>query len=230
MRVMATINLQSVFITLMEIYYMFGLSPAMQGFIGGAAAISVPLMFNLGKEIYFDRRKRREERAYISVQLVFLLDKFIARCADVAWDRGCDPTSPEPDDSELADQTQIPIFDMSSVKGEHKYLKPDTLAKLHSIEIRLHQANEALRDEDSDWYYSECLWKYYERRRELYGQVGFYAASIAKYLRNEFKIETSHGWEPSERIEGSIKDLEEIKAERAERKKQREADRKRRKA
>lgn len=100
---------------------------------------------------------------------------------------------------------------------------------MHSIEIRLHQANEALRDEDSDWYYSECLWKYYELRRELYGQVGIFAASIAKYLRNEFKIETSHGWEPSERIERSIQDLEEIKAERADRMKQRQAERKQQK-
>ncbi|WP_141192626.1 hypothetical protein [Enterobacter kobei] len=95
---------------------MFDLSPGMQGFLGGAAAIGVPLLFNLGKEVIFDIRKRKAERAYISVQLIFLLDKFVARCADVAWDNGFDPMMPEPHDEELEDQTQIPVFDMISVK------------------------------------------------------------------------------------------------------------------
>ena len=209
---------------------MLNLSPVMQGFLGGAVAISFPLLFNLGKEILFDRRKRKEERAYISVQLVFLLDKFVARCADVAWDNGYDPITQGLDEAELTSQTQIPIFDMSSIKGEHKYLKPEMLAKLHSIEIKLNQANESLNDEDGNWLYGGSLWEYFELRRELYGKVGIYAASIAKDLRNEFKIETTHGWVPSERIHQSIKDLEEIKAERDERIRQRKAERARRKA
>lgn len=209
---------------------MLGLSTFMQGFLGGAVAISFPLVFNLVKEIYFDKRKRKEEQAYISVQLVFQLDKFVARCADVAWDRGYDPFCMEPDESELESQTQIPAFDMSSIKGEHKYLQPEMLAKLHSIEIKLNQANEALHDEDSSWLYGGPRWEYFELRRKHYGEVGLYAASIAKELRNEFNIETTHGWVPSESIHQSIIDLEEIKAERDERRRQRKVERERRKA
>ncbi|CAH3929848.1 hypothetical protein AI2795V1_4708 (plasmid) [Serratia marcescens] len=209
---------------------MLDLSPGMQGFLGGTAAIAFPLIFNLGKEFYFDWRKRKAERAYISVQLIFLLDKFVARCADVSWDSGYDQTEQKPDDLELKDQASIPTFDMSSVKGEHKYLKPEMLSRLHSIEIRLNQANEALNDPDEPWLYGDGRWMYYEKRRELYSQVGAYAASIAKDLRTEFKIKTTHGWEPSERIQRSIQDLEEIKTSRAERIKLRKAERERIKA
>lgn len=209
---------------------MFSLSPAMQGFLGGAAAVGVPLLFNLIKEIVFDWKKRKAERAYISVQLVFLLDKFVGRCADVAWDRGSDPSMPEPADDELEDQTQIPVFDLSGIKGEHKYLEPTMLARLHTIEIKLNQSKEALSDEDADWTWGGGKWKYYETRRELLGQVGLYAAAIAADLRTEFKIQNTEGWEPNKRILQSIKDLKDIRAERDKIKKQRKAERERRKA
>ncbi|HID9454009.1 TPA: hypothetical protein ACXI1L_000506 [Serratia marcescens] len=200
---------------------MLGLSPAMQGFLGGAAAIGFPLLFNLCKDIFFDRRKRKAECAYISVQLIFLLDKFVARCADVAWDEGYDVTDQKPDDSELSDQVSIPNFDMSSVKGEYKYLKPDMLSRLHTIEVMLNQANEALHYEDEPWIYGDGLWKYYEKRRKLYADVGIYAASIAADLRTEFNIETSHNWKPIERIHLSIRSLKKIKSTREKRIKQR---------
>ncbi|EMM1485372.1 hypothetical protein PO467_20310 [Enterobacter kobei] len=209
---------------------MFDLSPGMQGFLGGAAAIGVPLLFNLGKEVIFDIRKRKAERAYISVQLIFLLDKFVARCADVAWDNGFDPMMPEPHDEELEDQTQIPVFDMISVKGEHKYLKPAMLARLHTIEIKLNQANESLHNEEAVWGWEGSLWKYYETRRELYGNVGLYAASIADDLRKEFGIKNVEGWKPSERIINSFENIKETRAQRAERKRLRKLERERKKA
>lgn len=203
---------------------MFDFSPATMGFLGGASAIGFPLMFNLVKEIVFDKRKRNAERAYISVQLVFLLDKFVARCADVSWDEGFDPTMPEPTDENLVDQTQIPAFDMSSVKGEYKYLSADMLARLHSIEIKLNQAKEELFRDGVDWYGDN--WRHYELRRELYANVGLFAAEIADDLRKEFDIQNVDGWEPSERIRGSLKSLNKVKAERKERKRQRRFKRK----
>lgn len=168
---------------------MFDLSPAMQGFLAGSAAIGTPLLANFLKELWFDRRKRKAERAYICIQLVFLLDKFVARCADVAWDRGYDPSMPEPDDQELQDQTKIPVFDMSSVEGEYKYLKPQMLARLHTIEIKLNQVHEELYRDEVDWCGER--WKHYELRRELYADVGLYVADIANDIRQEFDIDQS---------------------------------------
>lgn len=209
--------------------FLSDMGPGMKGFLGGAAAIGIPLLFNLWKEVHFDARKREEERAYISVQLVFLLDKFVARCADVAWDEGYDPTSPEPDDSELEAQTIIPTFDMSGVKGEHKYLQPEMLARLHSIEIKLQQVKDTLNI-DGDWNYPGNGWQYFEARRELYGEVGIYAASIAEDLRKKFKITAANSWEPAERIRRSMQQLEDKKAAREERHRQRKAERERKAA
>lgn len=210
-------------------------SPAVVGFLAGASVVIVPLIFNLIKELYFDQRKRKEERAYISVQLIFLLDKFVDRCAMVAWDDGHDSRFAPPDDSELEAQTTIPVFDMSSTKGEHKYLEPQMLAKLHSIDIKLRLASEKLHNEDNDWFYTGQNWMYYELRREVYAEVGLFAASIAEELRGIFDVTYSDEWRPIESIKRSKLKLQEIKSERervsAENKKIREEERrKRRKA
>lgn len=206
------------------------MDPTAKGFLGGAAVILIPLVANFAKDIYFDRRKRKAERAYISVQLVFLLDKFVARCADVSWDDGYDPRDYAVNDDDLEDQTIIPAFDMSSVKGEHKYLTPNMLARLQFIEIKLNQANEELCDPFAEWTYGGNNWMYFERRRRLYADVGYYAASIANDLRTRFKIEVATDWKPVERIQRSMQQLDEKKADREERRRQRKAERERKAA
>ncbi|MGN8239540.1 hypothetical protein [Enterobacter soli] len=195
---------------------MFGISPENAAFYGAAAAIGVPLIANFFKELWFDRRKRRAERAFISVQLVFLLDKFIANCANVSWDCGYDPMNPPPDETELEDQVQIPNFDMTSVKGEYKYLKPSLLYKLHNIDIELYKARSKLYQYQEECYFSpDLLWEYYELRRESYANVGLYVASIADELRKEFGISKTEDWDPRNSIVESMKQLRRIRANRA---------------
>lgn len=180
-----------------------------KAFWGSAAVVGIPLCFNLIKDIIFDARKRREERAYISVQLIFLLDKFVSSCADVAWDEGYDPTNQPPNESDYEDQVKIPIFDMSNVKGEHKYLKPEMLYRLHKIEIELNKARNKLFNENyhNEWRAFGETHKYYTRRRELYAEVGLMAASIADDLRDTFNIKVIEGWEPSKRIQDSLNSI-----------------------
>ena len=202
------------------------LSTTEKAFWGSAAVVGVPLIFNLVKDIGLDWRKRKEERAFISVQLVFLLDKFVASCADVAWDQGYDPYYPEPDEHELKPQAKIPVFDMSIVKGEHKYLKPGMLYKLHNIEIELRLAGDSLNylaqnpSFSADDYYS-----YYELRRKLYAYVGLYAADISDDLRKKFKIRKTEGWEPKLRIVDSLNSIKKEKSIQAISKMKRRAER-----
>lgn len=204
--------------------FISNMGPGMKGFLGGAVAIGFPLLFNLWKDFHFDKRKREAERAFISVQLVFLLDKFVALCAEVAWDEGYDPTLPPPNDDQLEDQTKIPTFDMSSVKGEHKYLEADMLARLHFIEIKLHQAKETLSEPFADWDFDGYQWMYYERRRELLAEIGLYAAAIAEDLRKAFKIKSIADWQPANRIRKSMLHLEAERRRREESRRKRKAE------
>lgn len=192
-------------------------SPIVTSFVGASLATCVPLVFNLIKDVVFDYRKRKAEREFIGVQLIFILENFVSKCADISWDKGYDNEYPEEGDN-LTDQVKIENFDMSSVKGEYKYLKPKFLYKLHSINIQIYQAHQKLYRSKLDcWHLKGSLdWEYYEMRRELFADIGLYVADIANKLRKEFKIQRVKGWKPEKRI---IRSKNQIKEEKLERKK-----------
>ncbi|WP_112286866.1 hypothetical protein [Rahnella sp. AN3-3W3] len=207
---------------------MLVLSPAMQGFLGGAAAVGVPLFFNLAKEVIFDRRKIRAERAYISVQLIFLLDKFVSECAEVSWDRGFDEIYQEPDSPEyLKIQVEPPVFDMSTVKGEYKYLEPTLIYRLQSIDIELLKIKQKIREMTDDPNFGpEFMDRYILLRRELYADIGLNVALLSESLRDKLKIDADHGWKPKERLLRSKGHIARIKSKAAFSKMLRKAERK----
>ncbi|MFE8149333.1 hypothetical protein RBA69_19210 [Brenneria goodwinii] len=193
---------------------MFELSPAMQGFLGGAAAVGVPLLFNLTKEIIFDRRKIKAERTYISVQLVFILDKFVSECAEVSWDRGFDEIYQEPDSPEyLKTQVEPPVFDMSTVKGEYKYLEPMLIYRLQSIDIELLKIKQELREmTDNPNFCPNFMDRYILLRRELYADLGLNVALLSENVRDKLKIDADHGWTPKESLLKSKEHISRIKS------------------
>lgn len=208
--------------------YMVVLSPAMQGFLGGAAAVGVPLFFNLAKEVIFDRRKIQAERAYISVQLIFILDKFVSECAEVSWDRGFDEIYQEPDSPEyLKIQVEPPVFDMSTVKGEYKYLEPTLIYRLQSIDIELLKVKQKIREmTDNPNFGPEFMDRYILLRRELYADIGLNVALLSEDLRDKLKIDADHGWKPKERLLRSKAHIARIKSKAAFNKMLRKAERK----
>lgn len=207
---------------------MFGLSPSMQGFLGGAAAVSFPLLFNLIKDICLEHRKRKEERNHISVQLIFLLDKFVGDCAKVAWDRGFDETFQPPESPEyLKEQVKTPVFDMSKVKGEYKYLKPIFLYRLQSIDIELLKADEELREFTNNPNFGpEYLDDYFLKRRELYIEIGLKVSELADEIRKVLKVKLDHGWNPKESLLDSKASIYRIKSKRMLNRMRRKAERK----
>ena len=208
--------------------YMVVLSPAMQGFLGGAAAVGVPLFFNLAKEVIFDRQKIQAERAYISVQLIFILDKFVSECAEVSWDRGFDEIYQEPDSPEyLKIQVEPPVFDMSTVKGEYKYLEPTLIYRLQSIDIELLKIKQKIREmTDNPNFGPEFMDRYILLRRELYADIGLNVALLSEDLRDKLKIDADHGWKPKERLLRSKAHIARIKSKAAFNKMLRKAERK----
>lgn len=196
------------------IAHMLDLSPAMQGFLGGAAAVGVPLLFNLVKEMAFDWRKTKAERTYVSIQLVFLLDKFVSECAEVSWDRGFDEIFQEPDSPEhLKTQVEPPIFDMSTVKGEYKYLEPTLIYRLQSIDIELLKIKQELRETTENLNFGpELMELYILQRRELYADLGLNVAQLSENVRYKLRIDANHGWIPKESLLRSKAHIAQIKS------------------
>lgn len=174
-------------------------------FIGAAAAVSIPLVVNTCKDFYFDFQKRKTEKNYIVIQLLFLLDDFVSRCGEVAWDQGYDPNYPEPNEHEYEAQTQEPVFDMSSVKGDHKYLDPIMLYELHSINVEIVKAKERLREitNSPGFDYGEIS-SYFTHRRREFAEIGLKVSKIADELRTSFKVPGHDDWNPRDTIIRSI--------------------------
>lgn len=152
--------------------------------MGAAAAIGIPLLFNMFKEMSFDSKKRKTERDYILVQLIFILDKFTAACARVAWDDGYPEN--EPPSEFRAIQVSDPVFDLSSVKGEYKYLSPEQLYRLQAIDIKLIQIKEKLRLYDV--HDESELGGYFTTRRRFYIKLGLYTDSLIQEIRHQANI------------------------------------------
>ncbi|MEB7712355.1 hypothetical protein NGC32_06395 [Kluyvera cryocrescens] len=206
---------------------MFGLGPEYAAFYGAAAVVGAPLVFNAVKEFCFDRSKRKAERAYISVQLVFLLDKFAGNCAEVSWDRGFDESGPEPDLPEyLETQVAPPVFDMSTVKGEYKYLEPSLIYRLQSIDVELLKVKQRLHEMTSNPNFGgEYMDEYILLRRELYADVGLTVVQLSSDIRAKLKIKVDHGWSPKESLLRSKAHIWRIHSRAAFRRKQRKAER-----
>lgn len=182
-------------------------------FLGAAAAVSIPLIVNTCKDFYFDFQKRKTERNYVVVQLIYLLDDFVSQCADVAWDLGYDPYYPEPDIYEFQAQTKNPVFDITSVKGDHKYLEPMMLYKLQGINVELAKSKNRLREITNEPSFDPDDAKYYftERRRE-FANIGLKVSDITDELRKDFGVPQRDDWHPQDVI---IKSLNQMNRQRA---------------
>ncbi|MCE1395602.1 hypothetical protein LWU68_01620 [Enterobacter cloacae] len=205
---------------------MFGLSPEYAAFYGAVAVVGAPLLVNTSKDLYFDWSKRKAERAYISVQLVFLLDKFAGDCAEVSWDRGFDESGPEPDSPEYMEvQVEPPVFDMSTVKGEYKYLEPSLIYRLQSIDVELLKVKQRLREMTSNPNFgAEFMDKYILLRRELYADVGLTVVQLSADIRAKLKIDVDHGWSPKNSLLSSKAHIWRIKSRGALRRMERKAE------
>lgn len=182
-------------------------------FTGAAAAVSIPLLVNTCKDFYFDFQKRKTERNYLVVQLIYLLDDFVFNCGEVCWDQGFDPNYPQPDDHEYEAQTKDPVFDMSSVKGDHKYLEPMMLYKLQGINVEIAKSKEKLREitNEPSFDYEDVKYFFEQRRRE-FANIGLKASHIADELRINFKVPYRDEWNPRDTIIKSINQMDRQRA------------------
>ncbi|ELY2796234.1 hypothetical protein SNN58_001684 [Cronobacter dublinensis] len=180
----------------------------LSSFIGAATALSVPLFFNAMKELYFDLKKRKTERNYIAVQLIYLLDNLVSSCGEVSWDKGFDPYYPEPDKDDYEAQAQVPEFDLSLVKGDQKYLEPIMLYRLQGINIQLARAKERLREiRNSPGFSPGDIDVYFTERRREYAAIGLNVADMVKELRIKFKVPQRDNWNPSDTILDSLNQM-----------------------
>lgn len=113
---------------------------------------------------------------------------------------------------------------MSTVKGEYKFLKPDLLYRLQSVEIEQLKAKEVLREMTNNPNFGPDLMdKYIMKRRELYADVGLKVAQLSEDIRKELNIKLDHGWNPKASLLKSKANIRWIKSKVAMNKMERKA-------
>lgn len=180
--------------------------------MGASVGAAVPLIFNTLKELCIQRKSRKNEEKYIIVQLVFILDKYISDCDSLAYNDGIYS-------QELKSKTiayDKPELKLSAVKGEFKSLTTDMLYRLHSIESKHLQVIKTLDLLDEDYYYDAPVSsKYYEKRQELYANLGLYVIKLSEDICKTFNIRHTL-WEgeinPAESIKQRLIDIRKTKS------------------
>lgn len=153
--------------------------------VGAAAAITGPLIFNTVKEAVWEREKRRREERHIVIQLIFVLDKYISQCEFLSYNDGIY----DPEKEYKVTGYVKPELQLSSVKGDYKYLDTDMLYRLHSIDSKREQVISELSNLD-DYYFDDApdCTGYYAKRQELYAKHGLYVIELSENICRKFKI------------------------------------------
>lgn len=147
----------------------------------GAALGGVGLThhFTQRREERADAAKLENERLYISTELVFLLEKFAASCADVAADTGEDNNDPQPI---LEPTVDYPELSYQEVTSDWKVLHPRIMYRIRELPVLQSEASKAIayvKEADFLGDYSE----YFRERRYQYARLGLRTIIQVRRLR-----------------------------------------------
>ncbi|HCU1240456.1 TPA: hypothetical protein OUJ52_001731 [Morganella morganii] len=153
--------------------------------MGAASAVAVPLIYNTVKEAIWETKKRKREERYIVIQLIFMLDKYISQCEFLSYNDGIY----DPEKEYKVTGYVKPELQLSSVKGDYKYLDADMLYRLYSIDSKCAQVISELSNLDDSYFDDapDCT-GYYARRQELYAKHGLYVIELSENICRKFRI------------------------------------------
>lgn len=170
------------------------------------------------KELFFYRKKRKEEQVYLSIQMIGLLDRFISKCFDVVYDDGLFHGQ-RGEDGCKRPQVDTPIFEPLSVDVEWKSLPADLMYEILDFPSQI---------EDADAYISS-VWEHcgfapdyeevFEARHEKYAELGLKAFDMTSRLRALAGLpdKTYTEWTSQEKLQDLYDRTMREKAEREER-------------
>lgn len=151
------------------------------GLTGGIAGGVVNQGMTWWRESRTARKKSQYELSFIAVDLVFRLEKLAEQCAEIVKDQGSpdlhsrigifNPTTP------------YPVFSISEVKGDWRFLDTKMMYQIHSLPVRIDEARrhaeatKGLHVQDIRQHY------FYDTRQKEFADIGLRAMYINRRLR-----------------------------------------------
>lgn len=175
--------------------------PLLSGLItGGLALGGIMLNHRLTRQRdkLTELEKRSDEIRFISIEVIFILEEFAEKCANVASDWG-EPTPPQ---GEYEAEYKQPTLDLSSVSGDWKVLPAKIMYQIKELPIRQREASRYISDVyDNDWDPPEHI-SVFSKRQLQYAKLGLKAIQLSSKLRKLSSLPTTRlnatDWSPQQ--------------------------------
>lgn len=188
------------------------MSEAIFGFLGVIIGSIIPWIQNsLAK-----KESKKDDANYLGIKVVTILEKYILDCVDVVYDDGTYQGFPAGRDGCYQHKVETPAHVSFPDDINWKSIEPNLMFKLLSLPNMAHDADRTISfclDLAGPPDYSE----FFEERHKRYAEIGLYALSVEKELREKYKIPQKiydNDWNPKEFFEKRLKELEDLEEKR----------------
>ncbi|MDV5693401.1 hypothetical protein [Klebsiella quasipneumoniae] len=160
--------------------------------IGGVAGAVIGHATNHFVGWYKENKQSSPERKFICTELIFLLEDYANKCAEIANDYG-EYTG---DQGEAQPTTSPPeLLDYSSIKGNWRSLSSDIMYRVCSLPAEQKGARKKLSVSWGLEAYPPDYKDYFEERQYQYSLLGLKAAYIAEDVRKQNRFPDSDLWD-----------------------------------
>lgn len=148
----------------------------------GLIGVVLGVFLTIVKEWWFQSRRNKKDAEYLAIQMVCMLDRYVAGCAEVVGDDGLYHGQPDSEGNSSI-QVSAPKFEPDSAKVEWKSLPArlmyEVLTFPNKIEVAENHISATFEYSAFPPDYSEG----FEERQLRYAELGIAAASLADKLR-----------------------------------------------
>lgn len=186
---------------------------------GGYVLLGVvlTLIVTIIKEWRMDSIKKKREKDYISIQLIFMLDSFTSACASVVNDDGW-YMGQRDEHGYLNPQVEQPNFQIEKILGDWKSLDAPLTYDIHKLGIQKIDADDAIKGVAEYAASPPDFDEYFEERQYQYSLLGKESNRLATKLRQDSGMPQREWgeWSPLEIINTSLNNIEKRRKRAAE--------------
>jgi hypothetical protein len=172
----------------------------MESAIFGLVGVVLGVLLSFAKEWWLQSRKTKKDADYLSIQIICMLDRYVAGCAEVAMDDG------KPDkDGYCRAQVVVPRFEPDAAKVDWKSLPTNLMYEVLTLPSKIEAANNRV---DGAFEFAATPPDFsegFDERQLQYAKLGIEAAELSNKLRKlaNFPIKSTEEWD-------ALKNLKEI--------------------
>lgn len=180
---------------------------AVFGFIGVIVGFAMPLV----TEFVNEWRLRRKSAAYLSVRVISVLDEYVSKCCDVAYDDGSIDGRPSRDDGIYEPQ----VSDTPPLKFpddiDWKSIDLELMVRILTLPTKAEEINRVAQ-ENMEYSTPPDHSEFFNPRRKGYAALGLEAIELIEILREKYNVKSnvdfSPDWDRKESLQRIIDEIE----------------------